>query len=175
MKKIFLSLVVLLFVHNHLFAQSAASFIAGVPEILLSGETDLKKDNDVNKIPVSPSVARNLLYELEGEHYVIGKITLSRSTAVVYYSKPAGGVPFGKVSVVTLTSGGKKISTEAIGVFSDFSGMRFHMTMIASAQTKGNISITSKVMALKENGEINDFMSNTSTFLISAKGKISKL
>jgi hypothetical protein len=175
MKKIILGLLLVTTVHNHIAAQNFNSFIASVPEIKLVTETDLRKENDVNKIPVAATDAMSILKESEGEHFIIGKIILSKSTAVIYYSKPQGSVPFGKVSVITINAAGKKVSSEAIGVFSDFSGMRFHMTLIASAQVKGNISLTSNVKAMKEDGEINKSMSKISIYVIAPKGKILKM
>lgn len=175
MKKIILGLMLTSSVCNHLAAQKFSSFIANVPETKLATQTDLQKETDVNRISVATTDAINILREPEGEHFIIGKITLSKSIAVIYYTKPKGSAPFGKVSVITLTSAGKKITTEAIGVFSDFSGMRFHMTMVTSSQAKGGVSLTSNVQALKENGEVNESMSKISIYIISAKGKILKM
>ena len=83
--------------------------------------------------------------------------------------------PLGKITAISFTSSGKKIATEAIGVFADFMGMHFRTTISGSRQDKGAVSITSNVEAIKDNGEVNESMSKVSTYYFSAKGKITKI
>jgi len=168
-------MLVAVLIRTELPAQNFSSFINKVPELTLGVEKKLEAESDVLQYPVNMGDAVSILREQEGIHYVVGRYVVGKTTALVYYSKPQGTAPLGKVSVLTLSGSGKMLKKEAIGVFSDFSGMRFHTILMASAQERGAISITSKVQALKENGEVNDYMSKTSIYIVSTKGKINAM
>jgi hypothetical protein len=157
------------------FAQDFGTFIKAIPEMTLNTEKNLTAEADAVKHYINKNDTHIFLQETEGEQYAIGKILLSKSVIIVYYSKPAGRAPLGKIIATSFTASGKIISSEAIGVFADFSGMHFHTSIRLTSQAKGAVSISSNVEAIKDNGEVNADMSKKSVYYFSAKGKITKL
>jgi hypothetical protein len=156
-------------------AQTFNSFKNYLPNLILATEVKLEKEADAIRYPISQLDGRTILQESDGDQFAIGKISLSKTLVVIYYTKPQGVAPLGKISAATFTHKGKKIATEAIGIFADFSGMHFNTNFTVTAQQNESLAISSNVIALKSNGEINPDMSKASVYYISAKGKISKL
>lgn len=155
-------------------AQNFGSFKAGISELSINSEVVLEKEADAVRYPISQSDSRIVLKESEEEHFALGKVALSKATVILYYTKPQGQAPLGKISIATFSSSGKKIASEAIGVFADFAGMHFNTSIRFLAQDKGAVAVTSDVTALKDNGEVNSSMSKTSTYYVTSKGKILK-
>ncbi len=175
MNKLFLALVATATMATKMPAQNFSSFATSVPELQLNNEVKLDTEADAIRYPISHADSRYILQEADGEHYAIGKVTLSKATIIVYYTKPPGTAPLGKITAVSFSASGKRIASEAIGVFADFAGMHFTTGFTASTQPKGAATISSHVTALKDNGEINPDMSKITVYHFSAKGKITRM
>ncbi len=155
-------------------AQSFQNFISQATELQFSKEKNLKENLSFLEKTVTQKDASTFLKEQKDTHSLIGKYTLSKYIVVIYYTKPENGAPIGKITAITFTNTGKFISSEAIGVYADYTGMHFNLTFTASTQSKGSLSLSSHVQAFKETGEPNDFLSKLSIYIISSKGKITK-
>jgi hypothetical protein len=175
MRKLFITITTFTAITSSALAQNFTSFSAGLPELKLNNEVVLEKEADAVRYPISLADSRAILKESEGEQYALGKVGLSKTTVVLYYTKPAGVAPLGKITATTFTHSGKKIASEAIGVFADFAGMHFNTSFTITSQDKGAISVSSNVTALKDSGEVNPDMSKISVYHIAAKGKITKM
>ncbi|MCX6318683.1 MAG: hypothetical protein NTW29_15485 [Bacteroidetes bacterium] len=175
MRNIFISFLTVVMLPGMAASQSFSSFNAGIPELKLYNDVILAKEADAIRYPISESDSKFFLLDTDGEQYALGKITLSRAVIILTYYKPRGVAPLGKITATAFSLSGKRISSEAIGVFADFTGMHFRTTLTVSSQPKGAIALTSKVEGLKDNGEVNQLMSNTGIYLFSSKGKITKL
>lgn len=175
MRKSIIVLLAAVLINTSGMAQSFEAFKNVIPTLKLAQEVKIEKESDATLYPISQQVKLNLLQESEGDHFAIGKLILSKTTVIIYYTKPQGQAPFGKITSATFTEKGKKISSEAIGIFSNFQGMYFNTRFNITAQQKGALAISSYVVALKSNGEVNTDLSKNTTYYISSKGKITKL
>lgn len=175
MYKLFISLIASTTITATALAQSFSTFSAGVPELNLGNKILLEKEADAIRYPISQAIGRSIFGEKDGEQYAIGKVTLSKAVVIIYYTKPAGVAPLGKIVATSFSNSGKKVSSEAIGVFADFAGMHFRITISGSSQEKGAVAVTTNVEAIKDNGDVNQDMSKISIYYFSAKGKISKM
>jgi hypothetical protein len=175
MRKPIITLLTVLTIGTTTVAQDFNTFKANVPVLTLANEIKIEKEADATRHPINQQDRRTILQENDGAQFALGKILLPKTTVIIYYTKPEGVAPIGKITAATFTDKGKKISSEAIGVFADFAGMHFNTSFIVSSQANGAIAISSNVIALKSSGEVNPDMSKNSTYYISAKGKIGKL